>query len=174
MNASFLKVSVSVDAGSSGTRCDVPWIGVDLDGTLAEYTPAIEKIGKPIGPMLARVRQWLAEGRTVKIFTARAAIPKQIRAIKIWLAENGLPPLEVTNVKDFSMIELWDDRCVQVCINTGMPVSENKNHSQAPGSQRKRNNSGSISKLKLAVGRFVSSWNQVPRHEFIPTSSFHR
>jgi len=35
------------------------------------------------------------------------------------LIDNGLPELEVTNVKDFAMIELWDDRCKQVIINTG-------------------------------------------------------
>ena len=28
--------------------------------------------------------------------------------------------LDVTNVKDFGMVELWDDRAVSVGLNTGM------------------------------------------------------
>jgi len=27
----------------------------------------------------------------------------------------------VTNVKDFDMVELWDDRCVSVITNVGIP-----------------------------------------------------
>ena len=36
------------------------WIGVDLDGTLAEYHgwQGIEHIGEPIPKMMARVRRW--------------------------------------------------------------------------------------------------------------------
>ena len=74
--------------------------------------------------MLARVRKWIAEGRTVKIFTARASSPRQVVAIKEWLANCGLPDLEVTNVKDLHMIELWDDRCVQVTTNLGEPIGK--------------------------------------------------
>jgi len=99
------------------------WIGVDLDGTLAEYNDwiDIEHIGDPILPMVARVKGWLAKGRTVKIFTARVTKgPEAIQYIHIWLANQGLPALEVTNVKDFDMLELWDDRCVSVVTNTGM------------------------------------------------------
>ena len=74
--------------------------------------------------MLVRVQKWIAEGRTVKIFTARASSPRQVVAIKEWLASCGLPDLEVTNVKDLHMIELWDDRCVQVTTNLGEPVGK--------------------------------------------------
>jgi hypothetical protein len=97
------------------------WIGCDLDGTLAEYHGWVgaDQIGPPIPLMLARVKQWLAEGKRVKIFTARASVPAQIPPIHKWLAENGLPKLEITNIKDFGMIELWDDRCRQVILNTG-------------------------------------------------------
>lgn len=100
------------------------WIGVDLDGTLARYDGwrGLDRIGKPVPVMLARVRHWLEEGYTVKIFTARAGEgEKGIAPVKKWLAENGLPDLEVTNRKDFAMIELWDDRAVQVVANTGKP-----------------------------------------------------
>ena len=97
------------------------WIGVDLDGTLARYETwqGAEHIGEPVKPMLDRVKKWLNEGKTVKIFTARAAVPEQIHFVKEWLANNGLPALEVTNIKDMWMTELWDDRCVQVEQNTG-------------------------------------------------------
>lgn len=101
------------------------WIGVDLDGTLAEYHGwrGADHIGKPIPAMMERVRKWLAEGVTVKIFTARATLPEQIPPVRAWLERHGLPALEVTNVKDFGMVELWDDRCVQVRPNTGEPVA---------------------------------------------------
>jgi hypothetical protein len=105
-----------------------PWIGVDLDGTLARDLGSTrrdgDEIGSPIEPMLVRVQKWIAEGRTVKIFTARASSPRQVTAIKEWLASCGLPDLEVTNVKDLHMIELWDDRCVQVTTNLGEPISK--------------------------------------------------
>lgn len=100
------------------------WIGVDLDGTLAQYSgwQGLDHVGKPVPVMLARVRYWLAEGYTVKIFTARATAGERgTEPIKKWLAENGLPDLEITNCKDFAMIELWDDRAVQVVANTGKP-----------------------------------------------------
>jgi hypothetical protein len=101
------------------------WIGVDLDGTLAEYHGwrGADHIGEPIPAMMARVRKWIKEGVTVKIFTARACVPEQIPPIEAWLKCHGLPALEVTNVKDFGMVELWDDRCVQVRPNTGEPVA---------------------------------------------------
>lgn len=97
------------------------WVGVDLDATLAEYNGwrGAENIGKPIPAMLERVKKWIAEGVTVKIFTARASIPEQIPPIHEWLEKHGLPRLEVTNVKDFAMVELWDDRAVQIIPNTG-------------------------------------------------------
>jgi hypothetical protein len=103
-----------------------PWIGVDLDGTLAHdlgNNKGLDEIGSPIKPMLNRVKNWLAEGKTVKIFTARASSPRQVAAIKKWLAQHQLPDLEVTNTKDLRMIELWDDRCVQVTTNSGEPVN---------------------------------------------------
>lgn len=102
------------------------WIGVDLDGTLAHYNGwrGIEHIGEPVPLMFERVRAWLAEGKTVKIFTARVSVdgPERdfvIAVIHAWLVRHGLPHLEVTNVKDFGMVELWDDRAITVVHNTG-------------------------------------------------------
>ena len=105
-----------------------PWIGVDLDGTLAHDHgnnrdgKGLSEIGSPIKPMLNRLKKWIAEGKTVKIFTARASSPRQVAMVKKWLVRHGLPDLEVTNVKDLRMIELWDDRCVQVMTNLGEPI----------------------------------------------------
>lgn len=98
------------------------WIGVDLDGTLAEYNDWIDisHIGKPIPLMMERVKNWIAEGKKVKIFTARVTQGQEaISFIHEWLVAQGLPELDVTNVKDFNMVELWDDRCVSVETNTG-------------------------------------------------------
>lgn len=99
------------------------WIGVDLDGTLALYDgwygPA--HIGEPIPAMVQRVKTWLEQGTEVRIFTARASVPEYIPFVTRWLEKQGLPALEVTNIKDFAMICLWDDRCVQVETNSGEP-----------------------------------------------------
>jgi hypothetical protein len=104
---------------------DGSWIGVDLDGTLATYdTYGDGSIGEPIPLMVARVRAFLEAGQTVKILTARLTHPNcsPIERVRIqdWLVQKaGLPRLEVTSVKDFGMIQLWDDRAIQVQKNTG-------------------------------------------------------
>jgi hydroxymethylpyrimidine pyrophosphatase-like HAD family hydrolase len=104
----------------------VEWIGVDLDGTLAEYNgfQGHDKIGPVIEPMKERVLRWIDAGIKVKIFTARASgdvaeIAQAKHYISKWLEENGFPALEITNVKDYYMTELYDDRAVQVEFNTG-------------------------------------------------------
>jgi hypothetical protein len=97
------------------------WIGVDFDGTLAEYHGYVPggRFGEPIPLMMERVRGWVAERVTVKIVTARAADPDEARKVQDWCEQHGLPRLEVTDKKDFAMIELWDDRAVTVEFNTG-------------------------------------------------------
>lgn len=97
------------------------WIGFDLDGTLAHYRGWVgpDHIGDPIAPMVELVKKLIANGQEVRIFTARAAIPEQIPPIIEWCKRHIGFELPVTNVKDFGMIELWDDRCVQVIPNAG-------------------------------------------------------
>lgn len=105
------------------------WIGVDLDGTLAVYDgwQGTLHIGEPVPAMLARVKEWLAEGREVRIFTARVERVNQSdeeayqaqAAVEDWLQKHLGRTLPVTCIKDFSMVELWDDRAVQVEKNTG-------------------------------------------------------
>ena len=103
------------------------WIGVDLDGTLAKYDGWKDgAIGEPVGEMLFRVRKWLADGVTVKCMTARASVPQEALNVRVWLDDLGLEAVEVTNVKDFAMIELWDDRAVCVEPNTGRIVGRNE------------------------------------------------
>mgnify|MGYP001571142490 FL=1 len=113
------------------------WYGVDLDGTLAEYHgwPADGSIGSPVPAMVERVKRWHAEGREVRIVTARVAATGRVNAegerddwefadaqklkIRDWcLAHLGFS-LPVTCKKDMQMETLWDDRCVQVEPNTG-------------------------------------------------------
>lgn len=104
-----------------------PWIGVDLDGTLAHHTSGWSDwltVGEPVPAMVTRVRQWLAEGKRVRILTARVArgIPQRTEieaAIRTWCFEHLGEALEVTSEKDPQMIELWDDRAVCVEMNTG-------------------------------------------------------
>lgn len=97
------------------------WVGVDLDGTLAEFDEqrGIEHIGRMSLPILKRVQHWLKTGVTVKIFTARATHPALKALVKPWLREHNLPDLEVTNQKDYQLLQLWDDRAIQVEMNTG-------------------------------------------------------
>lgn len=101
------------------------WIGVDLDGTLAYYDgwKGADHIGEPIRPMLERVKEWRRAGLDVRIFTARASKPEYVAIVRSWLSKHGLGDLPITNVKDFDMMQLWDDRAVQVITNTGKAVS---------------------------------------------------
>jgi hypothetical protein len=104
------------------------WIGVDLDGTLAAYTKFTgeTQIGEPIPLMVKRVKAWLKTGKEVRIFTARVAHPDDMEAvtnaIHHWCVLHLGKQLRVTCKKDHKMIELWDDRCVQVIPNTGRRV----------------------------------------------------
>lgn len=102
------------------------WIGVDLDGTLAHYEGwrGDDLIGNPVPKMLLRVHRWLAAGKEVRIMTARVSpekndVQRARRIIEAWCEEHVGQVLPITHEKDFKMIELWDDRCVQVIPNTG-------------------------------------------------------
>jgi hypothetical protein len=123
-----------------GDRAVSGWIGVDLDGTLAEYHGWNDGIiGKPVAKMVDRVKRWIAQGREVRIFTARAFVSTYdccdaglrlthepphipdcpIGAIAAWSLEHIGVALPVTCTKDFGMVELWDDRAISVACNTG-------------------------------------------------------
>jgi len=114
-----------------------PWIGVDLDGTLAEYHGWVDElnIGPPIPAMVERMEQWLREGKRVKIFTARVAPPGDptedrnvddvYAAIWDWLDKHVEGDIwDITYKKDYGMITLYDDRVVTVETNTGRLLSK--------------------------------------------------
>jgi hypothetical protein len=107
------------------------WIGVDVDGTLAddsELLPDTRSIGRPIPRMVARVRAWLACGIEVRIVTARVAGPytegfneaDQRKRVQAWCAEHVVVVLAVQANKDFLMHALYDDRAVRILRNTGL------------------------------------------------------
>jgi hypothetical protein len=107
------------------------WIGVDLDGTLAKYDKwrGVHHIGEPVPVMVARVKAWIKQGVTVKVFTARVhghgapliggGEEDVMTPIQAWCREHIGQELPITNVKDFGMVELWDDRAIQIIPNTG-------------------------------------------------------
>lgn len=116
------------------------WIGVDFDGTLAEYHGwQGTKLGRPIWVMVDRVKAWLDMGKEVRIVTARVAsrnkpenlLPSEEQwdanahraAIEDWCVTNIGFKLPITAEKDFAMETLWDDRCVTVEKNTGKIMS---------------------------------------------------
>lgn len=112
-----------------------PWIGCDLDGTLAKdggkghkWDGDLTKVGPPVEPMLARIKSLLARGKTVKILTARVGgVEPQapiIKAIEDWCVKHVGQKLEITCRKDYAMVYLYDDRCVQIERNTGKIIGE--------------------------------------------------
>ena len=103
-----------------------PWLGVDLDSSLAlpldDYTdPTL--IGEPIPAMVAKIKKVLAEGMRVKVFTARMADQENSVAIREaianWTLEHIGTALEATNEKDPGTIEIWDDKARRVEKDTG-------------------------------------------------------
>lgn len=118
------------------------WIGVDLDGVLAQYGGVWSGgIGPPVPAMVERVKRWLAEGCDVRIFTARVAIchlyssesgrvadekfaSEQADLIRAWCIEHIGVVLPVTAVKDFACEAIYDDRARQVEMNTGRIIGE--------------------------------------------------
>lgn len=107
-----------------------PWVGFDLDGTLALHGKYLgpDHVGIMIEPMKEILLEWIKQGMRVKIMTARMShkdTRDQARiVIQDWLEANGIPRIEVTCKKDYRMIKLYDDRAVQVIPNTGVTLEE--------------------------------------------------
>lgn len=114
------------------------WIGVDWDRTMVEYHTnpqgynALDH-GDFLWPMVNRVKNWLAEGREVRIFTARVSgfddteesrekLAAVVDSIHAKLAEVDIPKLDVTCIKDYKCDQIWDDIAVSMRPNTGTPV----------------------------------------------------
>lgn len=112
---------------------DGGWFGVDLDGTLAFHEKEWRGptyIGAPIPAMVERVKRWLAKGKNVRVFTARMSDPttrvEVAYAIAVWTQKHIGQPLPATCIKDYKMIELWDDRAVTVEFNTGRRLASRR------------------------------------------------
>lgn len=101
-------------------------IALDFDGTLAHYDSWSKQqnvVGKPIEPMVRKVKEWLAKGYKVSIFTARVSQPdaaKNTELIQQFLKENGLPELPITCMKMFYFTHFFDDKAYHVGKNTGI------------------------------------------------------
>jgi hypothetical protein len=138
-----------------GWEATAPWIGVDMDGTLAKY-PAGRGLpwnafGPPIPAMVDRIKYWLSRDKEVRIVTARVfpyvfgnpsfshaishrhqclvtgltfTCREMIEAIGDYTELHVGQRLPSTCAKDYQMIELWDDRAVQVVPNTGRTLAE--------------------------------------------------
>lgn len=123
------------------------WIGVDLDGTLAHYDGwrGADHIGDPVQAILDMVFRQRLLGIEVRIFTARVYPLSFVRAdddmslfvgandreseagraalhIHEWCDKHLGYRLPITCKKDYGMVELWDDRAIQVESNTGKRV----------------------------------------------------
>lgn len=67
-------------------------------------------------------KEWISEGRDVRIFTARASklTPEAEIAIRIWCKTFLGVELPITHCKDFEMEILYDDRAIGVVPNKGI------------------------------------------------------
>lgn len=86
-----------------------PWIAVDLHDTLVDG----RDLSAPKPEMIERVKKMLADGKTVKIFTAWVAddpTGENEKKVKEWCEEHFGRALGVTNEKDPGMTDLWDDK----------------------------------------------------------------
>lgn len=106
------------------------WVGFDFDGTLVvnDGWKGVEHAGAPIPEMIAKVKEYLAQGMKVKIFTARVSHEDEEenerarQFLHNWSEEYIGQRLEVTNEKDIGMEKLYDDRALHVIENTGVVV----------------------------------------------------
>ncbi len=141
MGLAYLRMADKLSAGIRKGTDMSGWHGIDLDGTLAHYDgwKGPDHVGEPVAPMLARVKRMLAEGKDVRILTARVAnldldvrdpsdhdrvadAEASLAAIQAWCLKHLGRELPVTCRKDFGMIEAWDDRAKQVMPNVGIPI----------------------------------------------------
>lgn len=111
-----------------------PWIGFDLDGTLAISEPGAsieEPIGAPIKPIVDLLKDYIDRGWSVKILTARMHTPRQTimqrraihEEIAEWCQKHIGVIIPITHEKGRRMKRLYDDRAVAVERNTGKIVS---------------------------------------------------
>jgi len=86
-------------------------IALDFDGVLHQFDEASWRAGlynRPVPGALEAVRELIALGNEVVVFTAR---PEPLD-VRYWLHAHGFPEMKVTNVKTPFMVIL-DDRAVE-------------------------------------------------------------
>jgi hypothetical protein len=108
-------------------------IGVDFDCTLAfhDIWRGVEHTGAPIYLMVQRVKEALAAGHEVWIFTARITCSPEypgnpaaaVAAVEAWSLKNFGQVLPVTNIKGV-FDQFWDDRAREVIPNTGLMLRD--------------------------------------------------
>lgn len=133
------------------------WLGIDFDGTLSKYDGWVScsHVGDPVSQMVDRIKffQKKFPDIEVRIFTARwypmaYVLRDKITqedilqcepnsdehrsflsafAIQVFCLDHFGFVVPITCMKDFGMIELWDDRCVQVYPNEGIFVGKSRN-----------------------------------------------
>lgn len=122
----------AVKAARLGNNYIEPWVGVDLDCTLAKYDGYVHEthIGEPIQPMVDIINDLVQKGVKVKIFTARVSERDPIKyiatvdAIDAWTYKVFGFTLPTTCIKDYGMLYLYDDRAKQVFPNTGIVLED--------------------------------------------------
>jgi hypothetical protein len=103
-------------------------IALDFDGTLAYYDKwdgQFNNVGPAIPRMVANVKNWLAKGYKITIFTARLSHSHEeteasVKAIKQFLKDNGLPEFDITAVKMHYFTHFVDDKAYHVAKNSGI------------------------------------------------------
>ena len=110
---------------------DPSWVGFDLDGTVAGYDTwkGWDHIGPPIPKMINLIKDLLNKGIKCKILTARASkvslarnniqLAQMEKVIQDWTEKHIGVRLPVVTEKDCYMVSFYDDKCVQVQMNTG-------------------------------------------------------
>lgn len=69
--------------------------------------------------MLRRVWRWRAQGRDVRLFTARANSPSELGPVREWMQTWLGEVLPITCTKDYLMCALFDDLAVSVAQDQG-------------------------------------------------------
>ena len=106
------------------------WYGFDLDGTISHYDgwKGLDHIGEPLGAdkprsAFSQAQKMIAAGKDVRIFTARVSEGRSaIPPIQAWCQKHFGKVIPVTNEKDLDCLAIYDDKAVQIEMNTGMPV----------------------------------------------------
>jgi hypothetical protein len=103
------------------------YIAFDFSGTLAKHkdqTTDKFQPGEPVPDMIKIAKAFLDKGYKVKILTVHGGKPDDVKTIQAWSQKNIGQKLEVTNVKQHGLIQLWDDRAIRVERNKGVPAHE--------------------------------------------------